>query len=439
MAYWPERVERITGISEATLVDVAHTLGRASRSMILTARGPEQQAQGVNNALAYINVALVLGAVGRPHAGFGSLTGQGNGQGGREHGQKADQLPGYRQLEDPADRRHVAAVWNVDESTLPHRGMSAFEILDTLGDAVHGLFVMATNPVVSAPDAFRVTSRLDALDTLVVADFFLSETAKRAHVVLPSAQWAEERGTMTNLEGRVIIRQRACPPPEGVRTDVDILISLAAAMGVGHLFRYRDEADVFAELGRATSGGPADYAGISYQRIEASEGVFWPCPTSDHAGSPRLFADRFPTASGRARFHPTPHGDIADVRDDEFPLLLTTGRVLAQYQSGTQTQRTPELQALAATPFAEIHPTAAAAIGVTDGDQVVLTTRRGTAQFTARVTRAIREDTIFAPFHWSGEQSANRLTHAALDPISRMPEFKVCAVKAARADRETSK
>jgi assimilatory nitrate reductase catalytic subunit len=435
MSYWPERVEQITGVSEGALTETAHMMGRAPSVMILTARGPEQQAQGVANALAYINIALALGAVGKPDSGFGSLTGQGNGQGGREHGQKADQLPGYRRLEDSGDRRHIARIWNVPESEIPHSGKSAFELLDALGTEIHGLFVMGSNPVVSAPDARRILARLTALDTLVVADFFLSETAQHAHVVLPSAQWVEEQGTMTNLEGRVVFRARACPPPDGVRTDVDILSAVATALGRGGLFPYRTERDVFDELRRATAGASADYAGISYERIDAENGIFWPCPSEAHPGTPRLFADRFPTESGRAHFHATPHQDIADPRDADFPLLLTTGRVLAQYQSGTQTRRTPELQAIAPEAVAEMHPVTATAIGVADGDHVVLATRRGSATFRAKVTRTIRQDTIFAPFHWSGDQSANRLTNAVLDPLSRMPEFKVCRVRADRASR----
>jgi assimilatory nitrate reductase catalytic subunit len=437
MAYWPERVEAVTGIPEAEIVEVAHALGRAPHAMILTARGPEQQAQGVNNAMSYINLALAIGAVGRLHSGFGTLTGQGNGQGGREHGQKADQLPGYRLIEHAADRHHMAAVWDVPESEIPRSGKSAFELLDALGAGIRALVVMGSNPAVSAPDGLRVEQRLAALDTLVVADFFRSETTEHADIVLPSAQWAEETGTMTNLEGRVILRRRACVPPSGVRTDVDILCAIATALGRGRWFQYADQAAIFDELRRATAGATADYAGITYERIEQEDGVFWPCPSADSPGTPRLFIDRFPTASGRARFHATPHAEIADQRTAEFPLLLTTGRVLAQYQSGTQTRRTPELQAVSPEPFAEIHPVTAARAGIADGETLLLTTRRGTATFKARLTRTIREDTVFVPFHWGGEQSANRLTLAALDPISRMPEFKVCAVRAESATQES--
>jgi assimilatory nitrate reductase catalytic subunit len=434
-AYWPQRVEQLTGIPERALVETAHLLGTAPSAMVLTARGPEQHAQGVNNSLAYINLALAIGAVGKPHSGFGSLTGQGNGQGGREHGQKADQLPGYRRLDDPAARREVAAVWNVAEATLPRPGKSAFEMIEALGSDIRALLVMGSNIAVSAPDAMRVRDRLSALDALVVVDFFRSETAEHAHVVLPAAQWAEEEGTVTNLEGRVLFRARAVAPPAGVRTDVEILTGLAEALGRGEHFRYRGSADVFAELRRATAGAPADYSGITYEALQAGEAIHWPCSTVG-GGTPRLFADRFWTANGRARFHATPHQEIADARDDAFPLILTTGRVLAHYQSGTQTRRIASLVASAPEGLAELHPAAARRAGIGDGDPIRLTTRRGAATFRAKVKPAIRPDTVFAPFHWSGAQSANRLTNPALDPTSRMPEFKACAVRIERAAPE---
>ena len=221
--YWPDRVERITGIGVEALRETVHTLAGADRAMILTARGAEQHSNGTETAQAYINLALALGLAGRPYSGYGTITGQGNGQGGREHGQKADQLPGYRKLADPADRAHVAAVWGIDPEELPRPGLSAFEMLDRMGaeGGVRALLVMASNIAVSAPDINRVRDRLAALDLLVVSDIFLSETAELADVVLPCAQWAEEEGTMTNLEGRVIRRRRALPPPDGVLDDLD--------------------------------------------------------------------------------------------------------------------------------------------------------------------------------------------------------------------------
>ncbi len=218
-SYWPDRVQQITGVPAAVIVDTAHVLGKTRAPMILTARGPEQQAQGVNNALAYINIALAIGAVGREYSGYGCLTGQANGQGGREHGQKSDQLPGYRHIDDEMGRTHMADVWGIPASAIPGAGKTAFELLSTIGGTrgIRSLLVMGSNVAVSAPESVAVRDKLASLDLLVVADFFMSETARLAHVVLPSAQWAEEDGTITNLEGRVLRRRRAVPPPTGVK------------------------------------------------------------------------------------------------------------------------------------------------------------------------------------------------------------------------------
>ncbi|MFE7617025.1 molybdopterin oxidoreductase family protein [Streptomyces sp. NPDC057496] len=434
MAHWPERVEALTGVPVPRLREALRLFADAPTGMVLTARGPEQQSKGTDTVGAWINLCLALGKAGRPGSGYGCLTGQGNGQGGREHGQKADQLPGYRSIEDPAARAHIADVWGVDPDDLPGPGRSAYELLDTLGtpDGARALLVMGSNPVVSAPDAGHVTERLRALDFLVVGDLVLSETAQLADVVLPAAQWAEETGTTTNLEGRVILRRAALPPPPGVRTDLQVLRELAARLGVREGFPERAE-DAFEELRRASAGGPADYSGISYRRIEAEQGVFWPCPAEDHPGTPRLFLDRFATPDGRARFAPVTHRPAAEQPDGDYPLLLTTGRVLSQYQSGAQTRRVPELNRAAPGPFVELHPRLAARLGVSDGEPLVVTSRRGRATAPARVTGTIRPDTVFMPFHWAGAGRANTLTNPVLDPVSRMPEFKVCAVRVERA------
>ena len=268
--------------------------------MILTARGPEQQAQGVNNTLAYINLALALGSVGKPFSGYGTLTGQGNGQGGREHGQKADQLPGYRRIDDPAARQHVAASGACRRRRFPGRASRPYELLDAIGArrrrprAVrHGLEPRR----LGARRARRSKRACKALDLLVVCDFFLSETAQLADVVLPSAQWAEEDGTMTNLEGRVILRRRAIDAARRrAHRSRHARQRWPRRSASGASFRPAAAARVFDELRRATRGGPADYSGITYERIEAEDGVFWPCPAPDHPGTPRLFADRFPDA-----------------------------------------------------------------------------------------------------------------------------------------------
>jgi assimilatory nitrate reductase catalytic subunit len=428
-SWWPERVERVTGIPADDVMAVARRIGEAGSVIVLTARGAEQHTQGSDTVLAWINLSLALGQCGKPHSGYGCLTGQGNGQGGREHGQKADQLPGYRSIEDPTAREHVAHVWGIDPADIPGKGRSAYEMLDALGTAegARGLLVFGSNIVVSAPNANRVTQRLDSLDLLVVADFVMSETAARADVVLPVTQWAEETGTMTNLEGRVILRRKAVDAPDGVRSDLDVIAGLAERLKSPVTIE-TDPERVFTELGRASAGGPADYAGITYPRIEQEHGVFWPCPTLQHAGTPTMFLDRFAHPDGRARFHPVQHRGAAEQPCADYPLHLTTGRVLAQYQSGAQTRR---IKTLGDTgPFVELHPMAANRIGVLDGDPVSIATRRGAMVGPARLSEAIRPDTVFVPFHWVG---ANRLTNDALDPASRMPEFKVCAARVVAA------
>ncbi|MBI3721341.1 MAG: molybdopterin-dependent oxidoreductase, partial [Fimbriimonas ginsengisoli] len=306
----------------------------------------------------------------------------------------------------------------------------AYELLDTMGtgNGLRGLLVMGANPTFSAPNAGHIEERLAALDFLVVADFFLSETAQMADVVLPTAQWAEEDGTMTNLEGRVLLRRRAVEPPRGVRSDLEILSALAERLGCGKGFSPESQA-VFAELRRASAGGAADYSGITYKRIIAEDGVFWPCPDTGHAGTRRMFLERFGTPDGRAQFHPIEHRPPAEVPDTEYPMYLTTGRVMAHYQSGSQTRRVAALRDASPEPFVEIHPAAARDLGIATNDAVRLISRRGSAVMKARLSTAIRMDTLFSPFHWGGAGRVNLLTNPALDPISKMPEFKVCAVR----------
>jgi assimilatory nitrate reductase catalytic subunit len=429
-SYWPDRVERITGVPEAKLRRAAHLLGEARSAMLLTARGAEQQAHGVDNVLAFINLALALGQAGKKFAGYGCLTGQGNGQGGREHGQKADQLPGYRRLDDPRHRAEIAAVWGIAPDALPGPGLSACELLDRLGPAggIRAMLVMGSNVLVSAPQAAKVRDRLASLDLLVVADPFLSETAAMADVVLPVAQWAEEDGTMTNLEGRILRRVRAVAPPAGVRTDTEIIKALAVRLGNGEQFPDAPQ-EIFAELRRASAGGAADYSGVTYERIAAADGVFWPCPSEDHPGTPRLFLERFATADGRARFHAVDHRPAAEETDRDYPFYLTTGRVMAHYNSGAQTRRIAALTEVEPEAFVEIHPDLASLSNIAQGDMVRLVTRRGGAEFRARLDPSMRLDTVFVPFHWGGVSCANLLTNPALDPVSRIPEFKVCAVR----------
>ncbi|RNL63261.1 nitrite reductase [Nocardioides marmoriginsengisoli] len=436
--WWPTRVASITGVPEEVLRRTVQVLAAASPTrggggaMVLTGRGAEQHTDGTDTVTAAINLALALGLPGSRASGYGCLTGQGNGQGGREHGQKADQLPGYRSIEDPAARAHVARVWGVEEATIPGKGVPAVQLLDKLGGEVRALFVHGANLLVSAPDATAVRRRVESLDLLVVCDFVPSETALLADVVLPVTQWAEEEGTMTSLEGRILRRRKAIDPPGKARSELEILADLAGLLGSEVHFD-TEPALVFDELARASAGGVADYSGLSHARLDAETGpLHWPVPAGS-GGTPRLFRDRFGHADGRARMVPVSPGGPADDLRPDAPLYLVTGRVLAQYQSGAQTRRVAALDRSAPGPFVELHPNLAARYGIDDGDDVRVTSARGAAVARARITTAIRPDTVFMPFHWSGAGMANAVTNDATDPVSGMPEFKVCAVEIARA------
>lgn len=444
-AWWPERAETVCGVAADRIRHTARLLAAAAPvhgglgAYILTGRGVEQSRQGTATVTAAINLALALGLPGRVGSGYGAITGQGNGQGGREHGQKSDQLPGYRPITDPAAREHVAAVWGVAAQDLPGPGKPAVQLLSELGTE-HGpraLLVHGANLVVSAPNVNAVMQRLRALDLLVVCDFVPSETTELADVVLPVTQWAEEEGTMTSLEGRVIRRRAATAPAGMARSELWVLAQLAYRLG-SQVPMPTDPAEVFDELARASAGGIADYAGLSHARLDAEEaaggsGLYWPVPDADHPGTPRAFLLRFATPDGLARMTAVDHLGPSDEVRPGAPLHLVTGRVLQHYQSGAQTRRVPELLAAAGEPFVELHPLLAFRLGLAQGDQVRLTSSRGEVLAAARISDRIRPDTVFMPFHFPGIGSVNRLTTDATDPICGMPEFKVCAVDLAPA------
>ncbi|MGO4595021.1 molybdopterin oxidoreductase family protein [Leifsonia sp. 2TAF2] len=438
-AWWPERVQEHTGVPVGELREVARRLARGRGTYILTGRGVEQHVDGTDTATAAINLALVLGLPGRPGSGYGTLTGQGNGQGGREHGQKCDQLPGYRKIADPEARAAVAAVWGVDPDTLPGPGVPAVELLGMLGRAggVRALLVHGSNVVVSGPDAGAIRTGLQALDLLVVCDFVLSETAELADVVLPVTQWAEEEGTMTSLEGRVLRRRRALDPPPDVRSELDILADLARRLDAPSAWP-TDPAEVFDELARASAGGIADYSGLSHALLDAQlaggEAAHWPYPVGS-SGTPRLFLDRFGHDDGRARLVPVRAREL-DTGRGPGELTLITGRLLEHYQSGAQTRRVPELLSAQPEVRAELHPATAARLGIADGDPVRVHNVRGEVVARAQLTGGMRIDTVFLPFHFAGRQCANLLTEAAVDPVSAMPEFKRTAVTVERAHQE---
>ncbi|MFJ4285972.1 molybdopterin oxidoreductase family protein [Paenarthrobacter nicotinovorans] len=435
-AFWPERVQSITGVPANLIRDTARRLAQGARtggSYILSGRGVEQHVDGTDTATAAINLSLLLGLPGSARSGYGTLTGQGNGQGGREHGQKADQLPGYRKITDPAARAHIASVWGIDESLIPGPGLPAVELLKSLGkpDGVRCLFVHGANVVVSAPDTNAVTAGLRDLDFLVVCDFFMSETAMEADLVLPVTQWAEEEGTLTNLEGRVIRRRRALTPPPGVRSELWVMARLAELLEAPSSFS-DDPGTVFEELRVASAGGLADYSGIDYAMLDRGEAAYWPYPVGSN-GTPRLFADGFAHADGRAVMVPVTPSKKAVRSFADDSLALATGRLLEHYQSGSQTRRVADL--LAAQPQVRllIHPATAASHGITDGDYATVSNERGEVLCRAELSNTVRPDTVFLPFHFPGQENANRLTEATTDPISGMPEFKTSRVWVRRA------
>ncbi len=452
-AWWPERVQSLTGVPAADIRHTARYLAAAADAArkggmpvyLLTGRGVEQHANGTATVSAVINLALLLGLPGTLAGGYGTITGQGNGQGGREHGQKADQLPGYRKITDPAARSHIAAVWGVDPQSIPGPGIPAAQLLATLGQpgGARMLFMHGSNPIISSPNANRTLEALRRLDYLVVCDFFLSETAAQADLVLPVLQWAEEEGTMTNLEGRVLRRRAALTPPPGARSELWLLAELAARLHAPTAFS-ADPGEVFSELRRASAGGLADYSGVDYHDLDAGAAIYWPCPADtpislipgQRSGTPRLFLDRFAHLDGRARLEAvSPHlGETQDSADPQM-LALVTGRLLEHYQSGAQTRRVDELLQAAPFALAQIHPDTALARGITEGEQVVLENKHGRVEATARLDAGIRPDTVFLPFHYPTTQNANLLTGSAVDPDSFMPEFKYAPVLLSRMDR----
>lgn len=432
-SFTPDRVQQLTGVLPEVLRTIARGFAKAETGIVLTARGLEQQVNGVENTLNFINLALITGKVGRKGCGYGAVTGQANGQGGREHGQKADQLPGYRLIEDPEAREHVAAVWGIDPDELPGKGVSAYEMLQKIGQGeIKAMIVLGSNPLVSSPNNAKVREALKKLELLVVVDMFETETAQYAHWLLPSTSFLEAEGTLTNLEGRVFHRPQALAVPGNCKQDYVFICELAEALGRGQYFQYEGVEGVFNELARASAGGKADYSGITYDRLKREKGLFWPVPSNDHPGSPMLFKESFYHADGKARmFGITPKMPSEPI-DSEYPFILTTGRLGNHYLSGAQTRRSPALNKKAPVPVAEIHPWLAGRIGLGVDDTIRITSRRGTLQCAVKVTEAIQPKTVFVPFHWGEELSVNMLTSDALDPTSRMPEFKLCAVKVER-------
>lgn len=452
-----ERTAEVTGVPKASIARAAELWGQAKSSFFLHARGIEHHSNGVNNVLGAINLVLASGRIGNGKSGYGTIVGQANGQGGREHGQKCDQLPGMRDISNPEHRAYIASVWGVDERSIPGPGVDAYEMFRKIdAGEIKGLLAICFNPKVSLPDSELVTRALEKLEFFAAIDFFLNDTAWHADIVLPGSLQEEDQGTVTQVEGRVIKINKAVDCPGDAREDWIILQDLARLMGRSHGFTFASPIEIFDELRVASKGGIADYSAITYEKLEANLGVFWPCPsedltskapTPDHPGTPRLFlpgsynpiakgAGPFYFPDGKARFNVADYRAPVDDASEDYPLYLTTGRVVSQFLSGTQTRRIGPLVKQYPEPRIELHPRLAAKLGIADRDWTVCETPRGAITLRALVVTTIRPDTVFVPYHWPGRKSINRLTVAAQDPVSKIPQYKVCGCRIRKAEGE---
>ncbi len=453
-AWTPARTAEMTGVPERSLHAAAEMWGPAKSSFLFHARGIEHHSNGVQNALGTINLVLATGRIGKPKCGYGTIVGQANGQGGREHGQKCDQLPGWRDISNPEHRKYIASVWDVPEESIPGPGVDAYEMFRKIdAGEIKALISICFNPKISLPDNQFITQALGKLEFYAAVDFFLNDTAQHADVVLPGSLQEEDEGTVTQVEGRVIKINKAVECPGEARADWVIFQDLAKALGRPHGFTFESPRAIFEELRVASKGGVADYSGITSEKIERQMGVFWPCyshdpkpgePTPDHEGTPRLFepgsynpvakgAGPFYFPDGKARFNVADYRAPVDDASEEFPLYLTTGRVVSQFLSGTQTRRIGPLVKQYSEPRIEMHPRLAEKLGIADDDWTICETRRGEITLRAMVVTTIRPDTVFVPYHWPGPKSANRLTVAAQDPISKIPQYKVCGCRVRKA------
>jgi assimilatory nitrate reductase catalytic subunit len=429
--YTPEFAAKIAGVPSEMITRAAELFGPAKTSFVLHAKGIEHHSKGVENCIAVMSLVLASGRLGREGCGYAMITGQGNGQGAREQGGKCDQLPGNRDISNPEHRKYIAGVWGVPEESIPQKGLSAIPLVEAIHEGkIKGLISICFNPVVSLPDANFTREAFDKLEFYANIDFFMSETSRYADVVLAGSLMEEDEGTTTNTEGRVIRHRKVVSPPEGAWEDWKIICEIARRLGHGDKFNYSGPREIFDELRVASKGGVSDYFGMTWEKIEKNNGICWPCPTLDHPGTPRLYeGGKFGHPDGKAHFIPVEWRPSAEMPDAEYPIILTTGRVVAHFLSGTQTRRIGALMDQVPEPFCELHPVLAEKLGILDDDYVKVESRRGSVVVHAKVVKTIRPDTVFIPYHWPLDRSANNLTIRALDPQSLIPEYKVCAVR----------
>ena len=418
-AYTPEKVEEITGIDRDELVRAARLYAQAPAASIAYTMGITQHINGTDTVKSIANLAMLCGNVGMEFGGVNPLRGQNNVQGSCDMGCLPNVLTAYQPVTDPNIRAKFAAAWRVD--SIPEKpGLTLVEIVNAAASGEIGaLYIVGENPMVSDPDLHHVRESLEKLDFLVVQDIFLTETAQLADVVLPAASFAEKEGTFTNTERRVQRVRKAVEPPGEARADWQIICDIASRMG--YAMNYPNAEAIFEEMRKLTPS----YAGMTYDRIDKG-GLQWPCPTEDHPGTKYLHKDKF--ARGKGKFFAAHYTPPAEQPDSEYPFVLSTGRVLFQYHTGSMTRRSRSLNECAPECLIEINRQDALRLSISNGDLVKVSSRRGAIEAKATVGDTTSAGTLFIPFHYS-EAAANDLTIAALDPQAKIPEYKVCAVK----------
>ncbi len=438
-AWTPERAAETCGLrAEDIRTAAAWLTGR--RWMSLWTMGLNQSSSGTEKVASLINLSLITGTVGKPGCGPFSLTGQPNAMGGREAGGLANLLPAHRSLASSADRAAVEDFWGVPRGTIPSvPGLTAVELMAALRDGrCKAVWIIATNPIASLPAGLGCDAALGNAELVVVQDAFTNDTTPFADIVLPAATWPEKTGAMTTSERRVHLVEAARPIPGEARPDWLILRDVAAAMGFAQAFAFADEAAVFAEHAASTRGTDCDMSGLSHALLRSRRSVQWPCPRPDHPGTARLFADgRFPTADGRCTLWSSEPADRAERPDQEFPLVLTTGRIRDQWHTQTRSGLVNKLVRTESTPFCEIHPSDASTRDIVDGTLIELTSQRGTCRVRARLTDSIRPGVVFMPMHWGpllggAEGRVNVVVSERLDPISKEPDLKLSTVQVRR-------
>jgi formate dehydrogenase (NADP+) alpha subunit len=417
--YTPEYVEKITGIPADELIRAARMYGQAASASIFFAMGITQHSTGTDNVKSLANLAMLCGNVGIPGGGVNPLRGQNNVQGACDLGALPNVFSGYQPVSDPIIRERMAEAWKV-ESLPSSPGLTITEMVEGAGKGeIKALYIIGENPLVSDPDLNHVEEAFQGLEFLVVQDIFLSDTAKLADVVLPSASFAEKDGTFTNTERKVQRVRKAIDLPGAARGDWEIVCDLSSRMG--YPMDYQDSEAIMREMAAVTPS----YAGVTYDRLD-HEDIYWPCTSAEHRGTPRLHVDKF--TRGRGLFHAIDYIPPAEMPDVQYPLFLTTGRVLYHFHTGTMTMQSDGLNDMVPECFVEIAPSDANRYEVKEGDVLRVSSRRGEITAKAQISHKAVQGTVFIPFHFA-KAAANRLTNAALDPVAKIPEFKVCAVK----------